>query len=84
MENNDISSVEIMSLPKRYWFYKANSLPQIGKLFKLMMISFYSGQAGYPEGVDGLFRYCWRIIQSANPGKPIRMQELNVRNEIYG
>ena len=25
---------EIMSLPLRYWLFKANSLPQIGKLFQ--------------------------------------------------
>jgi hypothetical protein len=34
MENNDISSVRIMNLPLRYWFYKSNSLPHIGMLFQ--------------------------------------------------
>jgi hypothetical protein len=32
IDNNDISTVKIMSLPLRYVFYKPKSLPHFGKL----------------------------------------------------
>jgi hypothetical protein len=86
MENNNISSVEIMSLPLRYWFYKSNSLPQIGKLFQTNEDVTLFRVRRLSKGVDGLFTpYRQPEGSSASYAKPTPDRpKLSVRRFLLG
>jgi hypothetical protein len=55
MDNNDISTVRIMSFPLKHVFYKPKSLPQFGMLMQSNEVVALLGMRSYPEDVDGLF-----------------------------